>query len=101
VFEQASNDVVSNESCSAGNQRNHHGAFREGDERPLAEVFRAIDTASSRSPVQWSIMPRQGCAQGLRIKMGVFQHVQQVVRVEGCFHPFGFGAVRDGLVLPQ
>jgi hypothetical protein len=39
--------------------------------------------------------------QGLRIKFGVFQHVQQVVRVEGGFHPFGFGAVLDGVVLPQ
>jgi hypothetical protein len=49
----------------------------------------------------WDDMIITGGAQGLRIKMGVFQHVQQVVRVEGCFHPFGFGAVRDGLVLPQ
>jgi hypothetical protein len=37
--------------------------------------------------------------QGLRIKFGVFQHVQQVVRVEGGFHPFGFGAVLGGFVL--
>lgn len=38
-------------------------------------------------------------SQGLRIKFGVFQHVQQVVRVEGGFHPFGFGAVLGGFVL--
>jgi hypothetical protein len=39
--------------------------------------------------------------QGLRIKIGVFQHVQQVVWVECRLHAFGFGAVLDGLVLPQ
>ncbi len=42
-----------------------------------------------------------GPPQGLRIKVGVLEYVQQVVRVEGRLHAFGFGAVLDGVVLPQ
>ncbi len=83
-------------------------------EGPEFVLGHGIDACRQASPAPtifwWPNSPAGSClwpaldwggGQGLRIKVGVLEYVQQVVRVEGRLHAFGFGAVLDGVVLPQ